>query len=91
MNPISSDIDKKTLCDIVQALIEEWGRENLKFMLPKAWSNNLQTAEKYSEFYFVTEDRIVLSVELEGSCFRRELILDRACLNYVTKSFLVDV
>lgn len=85
INPFDSESDLRTLCQIVRAVAEEWGQENLKMLLPRIWSKNAQIAESFREFQFVTENSIVLSVELagqEGHAFRRELIIDQKIIDW---------
>ena len=80
MDPIYSQADGSTICQIVRALVEEWGQEKLAILAPAVWSTRTQLDVLGGKIQFVTDSTLVFIVGSGEQTFRREIKLAERCL-----------
>ncbi len=80
MDPIYSQADGVTICQIVRSLVEEWGQEKLAILAPKVWSRRTKLNVLGGKVQFVTEDTLVFIVGSGSQIFKREIKLAERCL-----------
>ncbi len=80
MDPIYSEADGATICQIVRCLVEEWGQERLAILAPRIWSRRTQLNVLGGKVQFVTDDTLVFIVGSGTQIFQREIKLAERCL-----------